>query len=90
MEQAIEIKGCYVDPDLIDAMVLRVIILDPEHYIWYINVSGRDLDPDNLPETYVSKNYTIDFDMGERWRVSCGDYLRIKQWYDLNMELRLV
>ena len=33
---------------------------------------------------------TIDFDMGELRRVSCGDYLRIKQWYDPNMELRLV
>ena len=90
LEQAIEIKGAYVDPELIDSMVLRVIVPDPEHFIWYINVSGRDIDPDDLPETYVSKNYVIDFKTGELWRKKCGDYLRVKQWSDLNMELRLV
>ena len=45
--------------------------------------------PEDLPEIELSREFRIDFKTAKAFRKSGGNYLRVNQWEDLTVEVRI-
>ena len=75
-----------VSEELVDAIVSRIVPTEAGIYKWYIDVSDSD---DKFQEEHYAlcDKFTLDFESAKTYRKKFGNFIRARQWKDLQVEV---
>lgn len=90
LKEMFRFDGAYVSHDLIERFVSRVQVMGYDKYKWIINLSGKEFDEETDMDSEIQILKTYSFEEARAWRKSCGDYVRNRQWNDIEVDIRII
>ncbi len=90
LKQTFNIEGPILEDDFVRCFVSRVIVLDKNKFRWIINLSGKEYDPEVDDSSEIQLTKVLTFEQARAWRLSNGDYIRNRQWQDLEIDIRII
>lgn len=90
LKQTFNIEGPILEDDFVRGFVSRVIVLDKNKFRWIINLSGKEYDPEVDDSSEIQLIKVLTFEQARAWRLSNGDYIRNRQWQDLEIDIRII
>lgn len=89
LETVLDVKGSYINEELIDKYVSRIIVESDNKFRWIINLSGKKFEESDL-DSEISIIQILPFEDAKAWRKATGDYLRCRQWQDIEVDIRII
>lgn len=90
LSEILSFKGPYVSHDIIERFVSRIQVTGVDKFKWIINLSGKEFDEDEDMDSEIKIVKVLPFEDAKAWRKSCGDYVRNRQWNDIEVDIRII
>lgn len=88
LDKACNLEEKQVSEELIDAIVERVTPTEKGVFKWYLKDEDYDMEMKFREEQYVLMDrFTLGFEEAKAYRKSFGNFIRAKQWRDLDVEV---
>ena len=78
-----------VSEDLIDSLVVRVVPTEEGVFRWYLNIGMQDKEQDtfSFDDYILYDSFDLDFEKAKEYRKAFGNFIRSRQWRDINVEV---
>lgn len=86
LEQTCDLQQKHVPDDLVGMLVKKVMPTERGIFKWFIK-EGDDVSPFNEDEYVLYDKFIIQYDEANAYRKQFGNYLRVRQWKDLEVEV---
>lgn len=88
LEKVCDLKQKQVSDELIDALITRITPTEEGVCKWYIHNEDYDTELKFQEEQYVLMDkFTLGFEEAKAYRKSFGNFIRVRQWKDLEVEV---
>ena len=88
LDKACDLEEKQVSGELIEAIVERVTPTEEGVFKWYLKEEDSDMEMQFQEEQYVLMDrFTLGFEEAKTYRKSFGNFIRAKQWKDLDVEV---
>ena len=65
-------------------------VCDYDKYKWIINLSGKEFDEAKDMDSEIQITRVLSFEEARAWRKLSGDYVRNRQWNDIEVDIRII
>ncbi len=90
LKKTINLEGPIIKEEYVRQFVPRVQVISKYEYKWIINLSGKEYEPGVDDESEIKMTKSLTFAEARAWRLRNGDYIRNRQWQDLEMDIRII
>ena len=80
-----ELDSKFIDDDLVDSIVERVVPFENGTYKWYLNLSTEVLDEFDVNDFVEYCKFDIDFEQCKAYRRQYGNFIRRSQWKEIHV-----
>lgn len=88
LENVCDLKQKQVSDELIDALITRITPTEEGVFKWYVHNEDYDTELKFQEEQYVLMDkFTLGFEEAKAYRKSFGNFIRVRQWKDLEVEV---
>lgn len=86
LEQTCDLKQKHVPDDLVGMLVKQVIPTEQGVFKWFMK-EGDDVTSFDKEGYVLYDKFTIEYDEARAYRKQFGNFLRVRQWKDLEVEV---
>ena len=61
-----------------------------DKYKWIINLSGKEFDEEKDMDSEIQMTRVLSFEEARAWRKLSRDYVRNRQWNDIEVDIRII
>ena len=90
LSEMLSFKSAYVDHEIIERFVSRIKVIGYDKYKWIINLSGKEFDEAKDMDSEIQITRVLSFEEARAWRKLSGDYVRNRQWNDIEVDIRII
>lgn len=90
LSEMMSFKEAYVDHEIIERFVSRIKVIGYDKYKWIINLSGKEFDEAKDMDSEIQITRVLSFEEARAWRKLSGDYVRNRQWNDIEVDIRII
>lgn len=90
LSEMLSFKSAYVDHEIIERFVSRIEVIGYDKYKWIINLSGKEFDEAKDMDSEIQITRVLSFEEARAWRKLSGDYVRNRQWNDIEVDIRII
>ena len=88
LEESADLEQKFLDEDLIEQSVVRVVPYEGSMFKWYMDIGREPMENSFSESDYVLyKEFTISFEEARAYRKQYGNYIRKRQWNDLDVQV---
>lgn len=75
----------FIDEEIVDNIVERVVPYEDNTFKWYLNFSADESDVFDENDFAEYDSFTINFEQARSYRKQFGNFIRARQWKDINV-----
>ena len=90
LSEMLSFKSAYVDHEIIERFVSRIKVIGYDKYKWIIKISGKEFDEAKDMDSEIQITRVLSFEEARAWRKLSGDYVRNRQWNDIEVDVRII
>lgn len=85
LEHTAKLDSKFIDAELVDSIVERVVPYEDGLFKWYINLSGNEQDQFYENDFAEYGEFSISFEQCKAYRKEFGNFIRIRQWKEMKV-----